>query len=293
MSEVIDFKALAAPFHPQDIEWRLQECGKKGDKIWAMCLAYITNRAIMQRLDDVCGPAYWKNEYRPGPQGGVICGISIKCGGEWVEKWDGADNTAVEATKGGLSDAMKRAGVQWGIGRYLYNLEVGFAEILPEGKKGEYRGKVKEGNIWFAWNPPKLPAWALPTDAPKQTTPQREAPPLPDAQPTQQPATTNDISPADAEYHKRITAALKAIYGDDKNAALAKVEEMTTFTPKGKTEPVKGVRNFLTLKGDRAKFLAEKLEKLVKASDAPPEKCDKCGLTLTKEGVCPDPDCTP
>jgi hypothetical protein len=110
------------------------------------------------------------------------------------------------------------------------------------------------------------------------------------AKPTTPPA---DIDPESAGYHTRIQAALKSIYGDDKNAALAKVEEMTTFTPKGKTEPVKGVRNFLTLKGDRAKFLAEKLEKLVKASDAPPEKCDKCGLTLTKEGVCPDPSCTP
>jgi hypothetical protein len=201
MSEGIDFKALAAPFHPQDVEWRLQECGKKNDKIWAMCLAYITNRAIMQRLDDVCGPAYWKNEYRPGPQGGVICGISIKCGGEWVEKWDGADNTAVEATKGGLSDAMKRAGVQWGIGRYLYNLEVGFANVCKDGEKGEYRGKVKEGNIWFTWNPPKLPAWALPTDAPKQAAPQKEAPPLPDnpQQGTQAQAPIGNAQPTEGE----------------------------------------------------------------------------------------------
>jgi len=155
----MNFAMLREPFPAADVEWRLQECGKKGEKIWAMCLAYLTNRAIMQRLDEVCGPENWKNEYRPGPLGGIICGLSIKCGEEWVCKWDGADNTQVEATKGGLSDAMKRAAVQWGIGRYLYNLEAGFATITDN---GEYRGKVKEGNIFFKWNPPKLPAWALP-----------------------------------------------------------------------------------------------------------------------------------
>jgi hypothetical protein len=157
---IIDWRALAACFPAKDIEWRLQECGKKKDgSIWAMCLAYITNRAIMQRLDDVCGPANWRNEYAPGPHGGIICGLSIRCGDEWVTKWDGADNTQVEAVKGGLSDAMKRAGVQWGIGRYLYNLESGWADVTDRGKN---RGKTKDG-VNFKWDPPKLPSWALPS----------------------------------------------------------------------------------------------------------------------------------
>lgn len=50
--------------------------------------------------------------------GGVECGISIKIDGEWITKWDAAENTQVEAVKGGRSGAMKRAAVQWGIGRY-------------------------------------------------------------------------------------------------------------------------------------------------------------------------------
>jgi len=172
----IDWKALSSCFPAKDIEWRLQECGKKKDgSIWAMCLAYITNRAIMQRLDDVCGPANWRNEYAPGPHGGIICGLSIRCGNEWVTKWDGADNTQVEAVKGGLSDAMKRAGVQWGIGRYLYNLESGWAEIT---EKGENRGKTKDGD-YFKWNPPKLPSWALPGAAPKEPAKKKAQEPKP------------------------------------------------------------------------------------------------------------------
>ncbi|EAV6548469.1 recombinase, partial [Salmonella enterica] len=47
---------LDEPFAAEDIEWRIQQSGKTRDgKVWAMVLAYVTNRAIMKRLDDVCG----------------------------------------------------------------------------------------------------------------------------------------------------------------------------------------------------------------------------------------------
>ena len=121
---------LDAPFASDDIEWRIQQAGKNNNGIWAKVLAYVTNRAIMKRLDEVCGKAGWRNEYRDIPNnGGVECGISIKVDGEWITKWDAAENTQVEAVKGGRSGAMKRAAVQWGIGRYLYNLEEGFAVV--------------------------------------------------------------------------------------------------------------------------------------------------------------------
>lgn len=69
-----------------------------------------------------------------------------------------AENTDIEGVKGGLSGAMKRAAVQWGIGRYLYALEEGFAQVSERGK---LRGKTKQGTD-FKWDPPQLPAWALP-----------------------------------------------------------------------------------------------------------------------------------
>jgi len=154
----MNLKDLAKPFPAKDIEWRIQSSGKNDKGIWAMCLAYVTNRAIMDRLDEVCGPENWKNDFAPAPEGGILCGISIKCGDEWVTKWDGAENTQVEAIKGGLSSAMKRAGSQWGIGRYLYNLDTGWADIATNGK---FSAKTKD-NTWFKWNPPALPSWALP-----------------------------------------------------------------------------------------------------------------------------------
>lgn len=162
-------RELSAHFSPMDIEWRIQQCGWKDGKPWAMVLAYITNRAIMDRLDDVCNPFNWKNEYRVDEDGAIMCGISIwdESKSQWITKWDGAEATDIEAIKGGRSNAMKRAGVQWGIGRYLYNLDVTFAEIStdwpPQNEKPlwtkHYDKKEKKA---FFWKKPQLPTWALP-----------------------------------------------------------------------------------------------------------------------------------
>jgi hypothetical protein len=169
MSNELDLARLREPFAPEDIEWRLQQSGEKNGKIWAWALAYITNRAIMDRLDEVVGPENWRNEYATGPGGGVICGVSIRIDGEWVTKWDGADNTDIEAVKGGLSGAMKRAAVQWGVGRYLYKLDEGWATVHDGGREF---GKTKDGKS-FRWDPPALPEWALPKE-PTATTEQLE-----------------------------------------------------------------------------------------------------------------------
>jgi hypothetical protein len=166
----MNLEDLKKPFPADDIEWRVQSSGIKDNKPWAMVLAYVTNRAIMDRLDEVCGAERWQNEFTNGPGGGVICGISVHIdvdyseGGEtyreWVTKWDGADKTQIEAVKGGLSGAMKRAGVQWGIGRYLYRLDAAWAVFTPSGK---YSAKIE--NKYYKWGPPALPSWALPDGA--------------------------------------------------------------------------------------------------------------------------------
>jgi len=158
----MDLLKLKEHFTAKDIKWRLQACGKKDKGFWALAIPYITNRTVMQRLDDVCGPENWKNEYMKAPEGGVMCGISIRINNEWVTKWDVAANTEVmeggslnENTniKGGFSAAMKRAGVPWGIGRYLYDLNAEFATVCQDGL---FRGKTKDGGE-FRWNPPALP----------------------------------------------------------------------------------------------------------------------------------------
>lgn len=112
---------LAKPFPKEAVSWRAQSLNQAKDK--ALALAYIDARDVMNRLDEVCGPENWSDSYTETPKGRIIATIAIKIGGEWVSKSDGAGETDVEGDKGAISDALKRAAVKWGIGRYLYELE--------------------------------------------------------------------------------------------------------------------------------------------------------------------------
>lgn len=119
MSEMFD--KLRAEFPRDAISWRAQSM--KADGSAAMALAYIDARDVMNRLDDVCGPDGWQDRYEfHGSR--TVCYLSITPNGgiDWITKADGAGDTDVEAEKGGISDAFKRAAVKWGIGRYLYDL---------------------------------------------------------------------------------------------------------------------------------------------------------------------------
>ena len=61
-------RELKQPFSTNDLEWRVQQSGiDKNGNPWAMVLAYVTNRAIMNRLDEVLGVGGWRNEYHPLP----------------------------------------------------------------------------------------------------------------------------------------------------------------------------------------------------------------------------------
>lgn len=154
---------LQAPFPEKDIEWRVHHTGKSNGRQWAMVLAYVDNRAIQNRLDEVFGPGGWKNEFHDF-RGGVLCTISCKVGDEWISKTDGAEPTQFESFKGGLSSAMKRAGVQWGIGRYLYDLPQTFVEVYPQKPDHPDAKFIRDDKTGVRgyWIPPKLPDWALP-----------------------------------------------------------------------------------------------------------------------------------
>ena len=123
-----DFNALAARFPEGAVTFRPGKVSKAGNTGYP--LAYIDARDAMNRLDEVVGHEYWKDEYEfHGNRN--ICKISIynKELKEWVTKSDGAADTKIEGDKGGLSDAFKRAAVKWGIGRYLYGLDFYYAPI--------------------------------------------------------------------------------------------------------------------------------------------------------------------
>lgn len=126
-----DLDALKAPFHPDEIDWRVGST--TGDKSKGMALAYIDARAVMDRLDASCGADKWQCRY-PIANDKTCCEIGILVSDQWVWKSDGAGDTDFEGAKGAFSDAFKRAAVRWGIGRYLYNVKAPWVEIEPMGK---------------------------------------------------------------------------------------------------------------------------------------------------------------
>ena len=132
---------LLKPFPVNRIHWRCGATTK--DKSKGIALAYIDARDVMHRLDEVLGVAGWQCRY---PFEGC-CEIGIEVGGQWLWKSNGAGQSDIEGEKGQYSDAFKRAGVMWGIGRYLYALPNVWVELDP------YRKIV---------TPPALPAWATP-----------------------------------------------------------------------------------------------------------------------------------
>jgi hypothetical protein len=129
---------LAAPFADADIDWRLQHNDEEKGR--GVAVPYVTNRAIQTRLDDCVDPCGWKNEFLPwhgdGKKSAQLCGLSLWSDerGEWITKYDGADDSDIESVKGGLSDAMKRAAVEWSIGRYLYGMDTVFVDTEKRGR---------------------------------------------------------------------------------------------------------------------------------------------------------------
>lgn len=141
---------LKAPFAPNKISWRIGSTN--GDKTKGMALAYIDARDVQDRLDEICGADGWQCRYVPMHDKKTVCEIGIRIftngspelderGGwkaprpfEWIWKSDGAGDSDIEAEKGALSDAFKRAAVRWGVGRYLYDLDSPWVAITAAGR---------------------------------------------------------------------------------------------------------------------------------------------------------------
>jgi hypothetical protein len=141
-------KALSEPFDPAMVKFKPQVIS--GNR--AMALAYVDARVIQDRLDEVLGVEGWQDDYEVLPDGSVICRLRLKLGRKWITKVDvggpSEQPDGGDRMKAAFSDALKRAAVKFGIGRYLYRLP----------------------NQWVDWDAqrrqflhtPKLPAFALP-----------------------------------------------------------------------------------------------------------------------------------
>ena len=158
------------------------------------------------------------NDFKPwhsnGKKEAQLCGIAIYFEGRgFITKWDGAEDSDIEAVKGGLSDSMKRAAVQWGIGRVLYDLNTVWVEIEKRGRsfviKDSERAKLDNAYLSALKCLGLTPAAACgiqslltPKTLPGQTAPEENAPaanPQPkqgNSQPTPASATQRADRPA-------------------------------------------------------------------------------------------------
>lgn len=110
----MNFRKLKA----EEIECRINTIKDKGLTL----LLYKTARVDAQLLDEEVGTTHWKNDFK-SIDGVLYGGISVWDADlkEWVTKWDCGVESYTEKDKGRASDAFKRAGFKWGIGRELYS----------------------------------------------------------------------------------------------------------------------------------------------------------------------------
>ena len=105
-----DFRLLTA----DEIECRISQVTDKGVAL----LLYKTARTDANLLDEKSNWE-WQNDFKV-IDGVLYGGIAIDRGQGWVWRWDAGTESNTEAEKGRASDAFKRAGFKWGIGRELY-----------------------------------------------------------------------------------------------------------------------------------------------------------------------------
>ena len=102
----------------EEIELRVGTATSNG----ASFLLYKTARVDMAILDEEFGAMNWRNRYEV-VNNNLFCTIEVfnKDINQWISKSDCGVESQTEAQKGEASDAFKRAGFRWGIGRELYS----------------------------------------------------------------------------------------------------------------------------------------------------------------------------
>lgn len=146
---------LNRPLEVNEIDFKPKQVRPYRDDYYVNLLAYKDARVDMDILDEIVGPGSWQNEYKRDSKNVLQCGIGIYDSSfkHWVWKWSNGTPSDFESEKGEYSDAFKRAGFMWGIGRCLYNfpaINVILNEkevIVKEGQKPKVSGYFKP-NEW-------------------------------------------------------------------------------------------------------------------------------------------------
>lgn len=133
-------------------KWKVQTINDK----FALCVAYIDARDVFNVLDEVVGPENWTSEFTE-INNQMFCKLGIKVEdpndptkSEWIYKMDTGTEAHTEAEKSKVSDAIKRAAVQFGIGRFLYEIEI--QKVNVTNYSGKYYPCDDSGKILWTGN---------------------------------------------------------------------------------------------------------------------------------------------
>jgi len=137
---------LKEPLTDEEIEIRVGNVIVTANGQWVTFLAYKTARTDANRLDEIIGADNWSSSY--DVKGNIMfCEISIMTTNGWVSKEDCGDDNK-QGHKGSASDAFKRAGFKWGIGRELYDFPTIFVTLRPDEVKDKKMANSAKIQYW-------------------------------------------------------------------------------------------------------------------------------------------------
>ena len=132
----------------EEIEVRVQSVRQNV----AILLLYKTARTDMAILAETVGAENWQDKFYE-VKGVMFCSIGINTNftnpemdDRWIWKSDAGTESNQDAEKGNASDARKRAGFAWGIGRELYTSPFIW---IPKEKCNITKKKDKYGNTIY------------------------------------------------------------------------------------------------------------------------------------------------
>jgi len=155
---------LSKPFDPREVEVKIQAVNR--DRTRAQVVAYVDARTVLDRLDEAVGPTGWSDKYEVlfnsfDDEGRRLVEVKCTLTVLGVSKEDVGEGDSLKAA---FSDALKRAAVKFGVGRYLYRLPKVWADL-------DERGNIKDPEAvkraLLSGEAQDAPPWAVNGDKPK------------------------------------------------------------------------------------------------------------------------------
>lgn len=146
---------LRRPFTKEAIRWKVQTQYPKDNPTFALVVAYIDARLVVERLNHVIPD--WSDSYElvatgQGEQGAKQMRCDLTVAG--ITRTDVGKGTGPEAMKAAFSDSLKRAAVKFGVGVSVYAIPiqkmqcgVGPGKLPVKGPDGKKTARIEDPQL--------------------------------------------------------------------------------------------------------------------------------------------------